>query len=158
MTSDVGSRLRQAREQRGLALRDIANTTKISMTALIAIERNDFARLPGGVFRRAYVAAFASAVGLNAEDVTRDYRARFEPEVSAAQHLLHGAEGADRSRARRRLATALAAGAGLLIGGWLMLKPVQPSQAVPGEAWPANAVQISAPEHPAPAGESDGSL
>ena len=34
------------------------------MTALAAIEHNDFARLPGGVFRRAYVRAFAAEVGL----------------------------------------------------------------------------------------------
>jgi DNA-binding XRE family transcriptional regulator len=40
MATDIGSRLRQARERRGLTLRDIATTTKISMTALAAIEDN----------------------------------------------------------------------------------------------------------------------
>ena len=34
ITTDIGSRLRQAREQRGLTLRDIANTTKISTAAV----------------------------------------------------------------------------------------------------------------------------
>lgn len=53
-TTDIGSRLRQFREERALTLRDIATTTKISLTALAAIEHNDFGRLPGGVFRRAY--------------------------------------------------------------------------------------------------------
>jgi len=38
--------LGRARETRGMTLRDIAATTKISMTALVAIERNDFARPP----------------------------------------------------------------------------------------------------------------
>jgi cytoskeletal protein RodZ len=60
---DIGSRLRQAREQRGLTLRDIAATTKISVLALVAIEQNAFDRLPGGVFRRGYVKAFAAEVG-----------------------------------------------------------------------------------------------
>lgn len=50
IATDIGSRLRQAREKRGLTLRDIATTTEISMTALAAIEHNDFARLHSGVF------------------------------------------------------------------------------------------------------------
>ena len=83
ITTDIGSRLRQAREQRGLTIRDIANTTKISTAALNAIEHNDFARLPGGVFRRAYVRAFAAEVGLDADELTREYRARFETEIPA---------------------------------------------------------------------------
>jgi hypothetical protein len=47
---------------------DIANITKISPAALNALEHNDFARLPGGVYSRAYVRAFAAAVGLDADD------------------------------------------------------------------------------------------
>ena len=73
IATDIGSRLRQAREQRGLTLRDIATTTKISMTALAAIEHNDFACLPSGVFRRAFVRAFATEVGLNADELAREY-------------------------------------------------------------------------------------
>jgi cytoskeletal protein RodZ len=80
IATDIGTRLREARETRGLTLRDIAQTTKISMAALVAMEHNDFARLPGGVFRRAYVRAFAAEVGLNAEELAREYRARFETE------------------------------------------------------------------------------
>jgi cytoskeletal protein RodZ len=81
ITTDIGSRIRQAREQRGLTIRDIANTTKISTAALNAIEHNDFARLPGGVFSRAYVRAFATEVGLDADELTREYRARVEIEI-----------------------------------------------------------------------------
>jgi cytoskeletal protein RodZ len=77
----IGSRIRQAREQRGLTLQHIASTTKISITALKAIERNDFEHLPGGVFNRAYVRACATEVGLNPDEIVREYRARFEPEL-----------------------------------------------------------------------------
>src|SRR3989304_6323930 len=62
---------------------------QISMTALAAIEHNDFARLPGGVFRRAYVRAFAAEVGLNADELVREYRARFETELAAGPLLRH---------------------------------------------------------------------
>jgi transcriptional regulator with XRE-family HTH domain len=88
IATDIGSRLRQAREARGLTLRDLAATTKISMTALVAMEHNDFARLPGGLFRKAYVKSFAAEVGLNADELAREYCARFETEP-AEPILLH---------------------------------------------------------------------
>jgi cytoskeletal protein RodZ len=62
-----------------MTLRDIADSTKISMAALNAIEHNDFDRLPGGLFRRAYLRAFATEVGLDANVVAQTYRAQCEP-------------------------------------------------------------------------------
>jgi len=42
---DFGRKLREARERRGLSLRQIASATKISMLTLEALEKNDIARL-----------------------------------------------------------------------------------------------------------------
>ena len=78
--TDIGLRLRQAREARGISLRDIAATTKISMSALKAIEENNLTQLPGGLFRRAYLKAFATEVGLNGDEIVREFREQFEPE------------------------------------------------------------------------------
>jgi cytoskeleton protein RodZ len=64
---DLGGRLRMARHRRGKSLRDIAAVTKIPTAWLEAIERNDFDRLPGGIFRRAYIRAFAAEVGVDPE-------------------------------------------------------------------------------------------
>lgn len=75
---DIGTRLREARQRRGITLRDISNVTKISMYLLEGIDRNDIARLPGGIFRRAYLRAYATEVGLNPEQVVSEYRAQFE--------------------------------------------------------------------------------
>jgi len=79
ITTDIGSHIRQAREHRGLTIRDIANTRSISTAALNAIEHNDFARLSDRVFRRAYVRAFATEVGLGADGLTNfgDYTATY---------------------------------------------------------------------------------
>ena len=82
-TNDIGGRLRRAREERALTLGDIAKTTKISTGALKALEENDVARLPGGVFRRAYLRAFATEVGLNADELVGEFRRTFEPEKPA---------------------------------------------------------------------------
>jgi cytoskeletal protein RodZ len=62
---DLGSRLRAARHQRGYSLHYIATVTKIPLIWLYAIERNNFDRLPGGLFGRAYVRAFAAEVGVD---------------------------------------------------------------------------------------------
>ena len=71
--TDLGARLRRAREARGISLRHIANTTKISVRALEAVERNDLSHLPGGIFTRAFVRAYAAEVGLDPEGILREF-------------------------------------------------------------------------------------
>ncbi len=78
--TDVGSRLRAAREAKQISLREIAATTKISMSALEALEENDVARLPGGIYSRAFVRSYAAAVGLDPEQTLRDFMAQVPPE------------------------------------------------------------------------------
>ena len=74
--TDFGERLRRARESRGISLRQVANVTRITVRALEAVERNDLSRLPGGIFTRAFVRAYAAEVGLDPEsDAARISRA-----------------------------------------------------------------------------------
>jgi cytoskeleton protein RodZ len=77
MPDDIGAHLREARERAGITLRDVASATKISVPSLEALERNDIARLPGGIFVRAFVRAYAKRVGLDPEDAVRRFVARF---------------------------------------------------------------------------------
>jgi cytoskeletal protein RodZ len=73
--ASVGERLRQAREQAGLTLSDVAARTKIQRWILEDIERDDLSRVPGGVFVRGYLTSFARVVGVDAEPLWADYRA-----------------------------------------------------------------------------------
>src|SRR3989442_7217811 len=73
-----GKKLREARERRGITLREIADTTKISVSALEALERNDFSRLPGGIFSRAFVRAYALEVGLDPEQTVETFLQEYE--------------------------------------------------------------------------------
>jgi hypothetical protein len=43
------------------------------------MERGDFARLPGGVFTRGFLRAYAREVGLDPEEMVQHYLAEFEP-------------------------------------------------------------------------------
>ncbi len=78
--SDFGDKLRQARERRGVSLRDIAAHTKFSIASLEALERNDPSRLPGGIFARAFVRSYAAEVGLDPEATVREFVERFDIE------------------------------------------------------------------------------
>lgn len=77
---DFGASLREERERRGVSLRDIATTTKISVSSLEALERNQVSRLPGGVFTRAFVRSYAAEVGLDPDRTVQDFLDSF-PEV-----------------------------------------------------------------------------
>ena len=69
----AGARLRAAREARHASLREIAATTKISVSALEALEQTDVSSLPGGIFTRAFVRSYATEVGLDPEETMRDF-------------------------------------------------------------------------------------
>ena len=80
LAEPLGFRLKSAREASGVALRDIAAKTKISVSALEALERNDISRLPGGIFSRAFVRSYAAEIGIDPEDTVRDFLAQFPHE------------------------------------------------------------------------------
>jgi len=59
-----GEELRREREQRGVAVETICQTTKVSAKHIRALEAGAFADLPGGVFRRGFVRSYLGALGL----------------------------------------------------------------------------------------------
>ena len=65
--------MRLAREARGIALRDISEQTRISMRYLEAIESDDYRRLPGGIFNRSFIRAYAKFVGYDENQAVDDY-------------------------------------------------------------------------------------
>ena len=62
-----GQRLRREREMRGISLDQIAATTKISTRLLRALEAGQLDLLPGGIFNKNYVRAYASHLGMDEE-------------------------------------------------------------------------------------------
>ena len=85
-SGDFGSKLREARERRGISLRQIANATKIAVGVLEALERNDISRLPGGIFGRAFVRSYAVEVGLDPEQTIQEFIAQFPHESVTVGH------------------------------------------------------------------------
>lgn len=104
----VGARLRAAREKRGVSLRQIANSTRISVMSLEALERSDLSRLPGGIFTRAFVRAYAQEVGLDPDRTIQDFIAELPPEAATATaHATAVEDGEKLESDRRAVATAI---------------------------------------------------
>ena len=73
MTQSIGEKLRLARETRGIALREISEQTRISMRYLEAIENDDYRHLPGGIFNRSFIRAYAKFIGYDEHEAMEDY-------------------------------------------------------------------------------------
>ena len=72
-----GGRLRRERERRQIALASISANTKISASFFEALERNDLSRWPSGIFRRAFIRAYAAGIGLDPDTIAREFHERF---------------------------------------------------------------------------------
>ena len=84
MTSDDSTldpslcvRLRRERERRQIALSSISANTKISTSLFESLERGDVSRWPSGIYRRAFIRAYAEAIGLDPDAVAREFHEQF---------------------------------------------------------------------------------
>ena len=77
MEMSFGTRLRQQREQRQVSLEDISAKTKIKVALLEGLEGDDLSRWPQGIFRRAYIRAYAQAIGLEPDTALQQFLALY---------------------------------------------------------------------------------
>ena len=116
-----GDRLRREREMRGITLDEITESTKVSRRHLEALEGEHFDQLPGGVFNKGFVRAYARFLGIDEDQAVADYSAASnevpEPE---GKFPLEIHQKPDRDLNPRRsplpLAFAIAALVGVLVG------------------------------------------
>jgi cytoskeleton protein RodZ len=93
MAASFGDELRLAREARGVTLRHISDQTRISIRYLEAIESNDYKRLPGGIFNRSFIKAYAKQIGFDEKAAMEGYlrtaREQGEDEVATTPYKSH---------------------------------------------------------------------
>ena len=71
----LGTRFRQERERQKITLDDVATSTKIGTRMLKALEDDHFDQLPGGIFNKGFVRAYARHLGMDEEQAITDYLA-----------------------------------------------------------------------------------
>ena len=96
--------MRLAREARGISLREISEQTRISIRYLEAIEADDYKRLPGGIFNRSFVKAYARHVGFDEKEAVEGYlrvareHGESPDEVTTTPYQSHVFTDGDRTR------------------------------------------------------------
>jgi cytoskeleton protein RodZ len=150
-----GDRLRREREMRGITLDEITESTKISRRHLEALEGEHFDQLPGGVFNKGFVRAYARFLGIDEDRAVADYSAASnEQPESENKFPLEIHEQPNRRLNPRRsnlpLVFAVAALIGVLVGYgfWVKYKAHNPV--------PAENAQQSAPASAAPEPQTSG--
>lgn len=154
--ASFGDSLRRERELRQITLREISEATKVNHRYLEALERNDFRHLPGGVFNKGFVRAYAQYIGIDPDRMVLAYleeeRRQSGPpaaEASPAKETKTKAfsiRRTDRTRTRRVAWTAAVAVLALLaVAGYALGWLRWPAR----ETAPAERVEAAPPPKPA---------
>ncbi len=159
-----GENLRREREMRGVSLEEISAATKIGVRFFKAIEDEDFSKLPGGIFTRSFIRAYARYLGLDEDPLIAEYQlaAKAKGEEVDLSRLSLPVSHASRDRRRRSAWVGAAAAVLLLIAGYGLwrhsqkakdLASVAVNQVAPKKALPAPSAKPPA-SAPAPAEKS----
>lgn len=80
--TELGQKLKEAREAKGLSIDQLQEVTKIQKRYLVTIEEGDYSVLPGAFYARAFIKQYAAAVGLNGEELLVEYQNELPQSVS----------------------------------------------------------------------------
>lgn len=106
-SAPFGKLFADARAAHGVTLKQVSASTKIPVSTLQAIERDEIDSLPGGIFTRGFIRSYADAVGLDPRTTLERFEARF-PQESSVSTLLATIEGRANEEFARRQRTAKA--------------------------------------------------
>jgi cytoskeletal protein RodZ len=144
---NFGDHLRAARTARGISVRDISARTRIALRSLEALEQNEIGKLPGGIFSRAFVRAYAQEVGLDPDETVRMFVQQFPIDhvMAGSTDAVEGeiGRGQEAQRRRLRLGYVLTAAIGIPLVGLA-------AYLIWSARRPANAADLSPSTNPAP--------
>lgn len=105
--SSFGEGLKKEREKKKITLDQVAVSTKISVRMLRAIEEEKFDQLPGGIFNKGFVRAYARYLSLDEEKAVADYLSASAPPAAQAppQDLELRAMAEQKEKERQRQAS-----------------------------------------------------
>jgi len=73
------------RRNRGISLEQIAESTKISVRLLEAIEQGEFRKLPGGIYNTSYIRQYARAIDYDETAILTVYHRDMNAKSSVAR-------------------------------------------------------------------------
>jgi len=169
-----GETLKRERELRKISLREVSEATKIGLRYLEALEANRFDRLPGGLFNKGFIRAYAKFIGLDGEAMVNAYlfdlNSRQNPPPTRPRYAGFSIEETDPSvpppeehppaPSRRRALAGILGAAALVVAAILWLIVFRGPAAPPGKASSSRAqeekAQFAGEPSGAPAGIESG--
>lgn len=160
MSSTLGEKLRQAREERGISISEVAEQTRISPLYLESIENDNYKPLPGGIFNKGFLKSYAKYIGYDEQEALQEYAQLVSSSESSAEtEEIRGyrpevlTDGYSSSSMAPTLIfagiiLALMTGGVLFLVNYIQNQPDEPDQTV---ATPANSNAPAANADPAPA-------
>ena len=126
MSLSLGEKLRQAREERGISISEVAEQTRISPQYLKAIESDDYKPLPGGIFNKGFLRSYARYIGFDENEALHDYAQLMaeNAQSSDSEQTVHHSEVWTDDRSARSLAPTIIFAViilALLTGGVILL-------------------------------------
>jgi cytoskeleton protein RodZ len=73
--TSFGAQLKKEREKQGITLEEISVSTKIGTRMLRALEEEHFDQLPGGIFNKGFIRAYARCLHMDEDQAIADYLA-----------------------------------------------------------------------------------
>jgi hypothetical protein len=107
MASGFGARLRAHRERQQVELTTIAEQTKIRLSLLEELERDDVSHWPTGIFRRSYIRSYARAVGLEPDVAVREFLETYPDKIEENLEDVAAARGVNVEASRQSPPTRL---------------------------------------------------
>lgn len=103
--ASFGETLKRERELREISLREISDATKINIRYLEALEQNRFESLPGGLFNKGFIRAYATYIGVDSESMVNSYLQEITARVAGSGPIeAHSAVHRPAEVVRRRTA------------------------------------------------------
>jgi len=136
---------------RGVSLEEISESTKIGTRSLRALEEEDFEKLPGGIFNKGFVRAYARFLGLDEDQAVADFDAAWKQHQTAngpPQEIEAEPKKEDpQSSSNLLIGTALVLLLAILAGGYIVKRyfgaGTETSRSLPRESQPAASVPSS---------------
>jgi cytoskeleton protein RodZ len=146
-----GENLRREREMRGISLDEIAASTRIAIRFFQAMEADDFASLPGGIFTRSFIRSYAKYLGLDEEQVIAEYQLTAQPkDLELSRLMFASSSNSPRPERRSWLLPGLLAAA-MLAGGYALFRYAHRSEEAPSISPSTGLGEKTGPETSPPA-------
>jgi cytoskeleton protein RodZ len=147
--SAFGENLRREREMRGVSLGEISSATKISLRFLEAIEREEFSKLPGGIFSRSFIRSYAHYLGLDEDRVVAEFQQAAKPQTDFDLHRMAAGNASFSRPSDRKTLFASVVALALLVTGYVLFRYSRRAAEAPPP--PPPPVVNTAPVAPPPA-------